>query len=284
MTVRAIAERHLLLDQPLPALPSGADYLLRALSDESMEFADLAGAIEKFPSIAFRVLAVANSVWSSPVSQIARLDQACARLGFKVVRSIAIAVAVASPFDSRLCPGFEAEVYWTSAMLTARAAEMLAGEMNADASHDPGVASTAGILSNLGLLLLATRMPKQANVAFEQARETDRGVLWATREHCGLGYDEAGILLLEAWNLPALLSQMLRQHYESAREEPGCACCAPLGVAAYFESALRHDKEAAPEDVAAACQRADVHSLRVVYETLAKEHDRVRDVAVSLGL
>ncbi len=284
MTVRAIAERHLLLDQPLPVLPPGADYLLRALSDENMGFADLAEAIEKFPSIAFRVLAVANSVWSSPASQIARLDQACARLGFKVVRSIAIAVAVASPFDCRLCPGFEAEIYWTSAMLTSRAADMLASQMSADSDHHPGVASTAGVLNNLGLLLLATRMPQQTNLALEQARESDIGVLRATREYCGLGYDEAGILLLEAWNLPSLLSQMLRKRYASVQEEPGRICCSPLGVAAYFESALRHDQEVAPEDVAAFCHSADLHALQGIYQTLAKEQDRVREVAVSLGL
>ncbi len=54
----------------IPVLPPGSTYLMQSMMDESLNFRQLAGIVERYPSIAARLIALANSVWSSPVSPI----------------------------------------------------------------------------------------------------------------------------------------------------------------------------------------------------------------------
>ncbi|MFV9615600.1 MAG: HDOD domain-containing protein, partial [Gammaproteobacteria bacterium] len=109
----------------IPILPPGVSILFKTLTDDSIGFIELARIIEKFPSIAARLIAVANSSWSSPVTPITSLEMACSRLGFDVVRSTSIALAVAAPFDSNRCPAFNAKYFWTTSLLAADATSWL---------------------------------------------------------------------------------------------------------------------------------------------------------------
>jgi HD-like signal output (HDOD) protein len=70
----------------VPVLPPGATYLMQALNDDNLGFREIAAAVEKMPSIAARILALANSAWSAPARPILALDEACGRLGIKVVQ------------------------------------------------------------------------------------------------------------------------------------------------------------------------------------------------------
>ena len=48
----------------VPVLPPGAAYLLKALNDDNAGYAELAAIVERFPSIAGRLVSLANSAWS----------------------------------------------------------------------------------------------------------------------------------------------------------------------------------------------------------------------------
>ena len=72
-----------------------------------------------------KLISLANSVWSAPTDEVSSLENACARLGFGVVRSTSIAIAVAAPFNPSTCPAFDLEYYWCSVLLTADVASRL---------------------------------------------------------------------------------------------------------------------------------------------------------------
>ncbi len=106
---------NLLSTLKLPTLPAGTPFLMKSLTDENIDFVELAAVLEKFPSIAGKLISLVNSVWSAPASEISSLEAACSRLGFGVVRSTSIALAIASPFDATRCRWFDAERFWCSA-------------------------------------------------------------------------------------------------------------------------------------------------------------------------
>lgn len=133
----------------VPVLPRGTARLLGVLADEDIDFQELVAEIELFPPIAARLLSVANSAWSAPVSPVTSLVMACSRLGLNVVRTVAMALAVAEPFNPAVCPLFEPQRYWSSALLTAEAADLVARAATFD---DPQTARTAGLLRNSTLL------------------------------------------------------------------------------------------------------------------------------------
>jgi len=201
-----------LLDtEQLPVLPPGAPHLLQTLTDESMDFQRVAQVIQRFPTIAARLIRLANSAWSAPVSPVTSLEGACARLGFGVVRSTSIALAVAAPFDPNRCPAFDAQLFWCRALLVADVSAWLA-----DATASEGGAETAraaGLLHNLGLLWLADRLPQATHQALQQhQQQPDSSLRQLLSERMGFDYLDAGRRLGEAWGLPDPLVAAMAEH------------------------------------------------------------------------
>lgn len=197
--------------QHLPVLPPGAPGLLKALTEDEIDFNQLAQIIERFPTIAARILVLANSAWSAPAQAITSLQQACSRLGLNVVRSTSIALAVASPFNPRRCQAFDSLQYWTAALMTAEAASTLAAMPYP--YTDPFTARTGGLLHNLGLLWLADQLPQQVDEALSAAGQLACDEINpALIARLGFDSAEAGKVLGEAWGLPPAIVTVMAEH------------------------------------------------------------------------
>ena len=193
----------------IPVLPPGAPYLLKALTDESLSFVELASVIERYPTIAARLISLANSAWSSPVSEIQTTEMACSRLGFDVVRSASIALAVSAPFDTSRCPAFNTRFFWCTSLLAADGVAWLARSMKSGGIEQPS-ARAAGLIHNLGLLLLADQLPDDVNQAIKLIRKEESMQLSEALLYI-LGFDhcDAGRQLGIAWDLPDFLINAL---------------------------------------------------------------------------
>lgn len=197
----------------LPVLPSGAPSLLKAITDEEIDFSKLAIIIERFPTISARLISLSNSAWSAPACDITSLDMACARLGFSVVRSVGIALSIALHFNPNRCPAFDAEKFWCSSFLSAKAAAELALVAKIPSDLEPQTVRTAGLLHNLGLLYLADQMPQETGQAINLNTATPGLPLKeALRDFCGYDHCEAGGCLGKSWNLPELLVSAMTHH------------------------------------------------------------------------
>ncbi len=186
----------------VPVLPSGVSKLFETLTDDSIDFTELAATIEKFPSIAARLIAIANSSWSSPVTPVDSLESACSRLGFDIVRSTSIALAVAAPFDANRCPKFSARYFWTTALLAADATSWLRMESSSMKTELP-VVRTAGLLHNMGILLLVDQLPEEVGMAIKLVEDSeDLSMSDALLYILGFNHLETGLLLGKAWNFP----------------------------------------------------------------------------------
>ncbi len=189
----------------LPVLPPDISRLIKSLTDDSVKFSQLADTIEIYPSIAARLIAIANSAWSSPMDEITSLEKACTRLGFNIVRSTSIALAVAAPFDPNRCPGFNAKRFWSTSLLAAEGATLLATS-STSTSIQPATARAAGMLHNLGLLLLADKLPIEVNESIKLVQKQEYIHLGDALQYMlGFNHCDAGRLLGQNWKLPEIL-------------------------------------------------------------------------------
>jgi len=228
-----------LSSRQLPVLSSGVASLLESLSDENIDFLSLTRVIEQFPSIAGRLISVANSAWSAPKSTITSLEMACTRLGLGVVKSTSIALAVASPFDPGRCPAFDVVLYWCGALVTADAAALLASASHLTTELDPSAARSAGLLHNLGLLWLADQLPMETQQALLAIKENPSLSLGQTFiEITGFSHTEAGGHLAQAWQLPAPLAIAMRHYPESDFEGEHWEMSCVVGLARLFTTAV----------------------------------------------
>ena len=219
--------------------PPGIAYLLNMFGDENLSHTQLANIIQQYPTIAVKLIALANSAWSSPVNAVESLEDACARLGQKVVRSISISLAISTPFNSSRCQAFDVERYLCSSMLTAEVSGKLA---TLTGYIEPQIACTGGLLHNLGLLLLADLMPEATHTAIVvKQNDPDLSINEVLNHCCGIGYDEAGRLLGEALDLPSSLVNVLANHRLTKQigENPGLVGIVNLGremVASHYRN------------------------------------------------
>ncbi len=260
----------------LPTPSKTVSILLQALVDEDMDFHQLAEILEQFPSIVVRLIALANSAWSSPVSTIDSLEMACARLGFNVVRSVSIAVAISAPFDPSRCPAFNAERFWCSAFLNADAATWL---VERHPSINPQAARTAGLLYNLGLLLLVVDMPDKTHQALTEASaHPDIRLNHALQQHCGIGYDEAGAIISQAWRLPDKLANAIGGHRLSLHEIDN-ELTYYLALACQISSSLCSEQEYIPVETGGCITPPPVEHQLAVLRRLKSSLPKTRQLA-----
>ncbi|MDN5848207.1 MAG: HDOD domain-containing protein [Nitrococcus sp.] len=218
----------------VPVVPPAVGYLLSTLYDEDLSIRSLVTEVERFPSIAGRLLAVANSAWSSPQTAVTRLPDACARLGLKLVRTLSIALAVANTFDPLKCRGFDGERYWATALLAAEGVTLLAngkGE-NEEALTWRGVA----LLHNIGLLWLADHCPQETSTAL--LRDSGEGLVARMQDLMGTDFCRAGAWLTRAWGLPEVYPTVIGHHRDAGAAGDHFVAAAVVGVVADMASEL----------------------------------------------
>lgn len=189
-------------DPTVPDLSPGVTSLLASLASADCDIGDIAKELELHPVIGARMIALANSAWSAPDGTIVDLTSACVRLGMSVVKSSAIAYAVAAPFDPLRCQGFDSVRFWTCALLGAETSAQIAGYRNLDES----IARTGGLLRNLGLVWLADAMPQQTSEALNLlANDPQLSTADALTGCVGVSHLQATYELMAAWGMPEQL-------------------------------------------------------------------------------
>lgn len=243
----------------VPVLPADISFLLETLADDDIDLGRLARVVETFPSIAAKLVAVANSAWAAPRVPITGLRDACVRLGLHVVRSIAIALSVAVPFDSGRCPGFDPERFWTTALLAAEAADALAPLVE---GGDRDSLRTAGLIHHLGLLWLADQRGRQTAAAITALADgAEPSLEQALQRILGVGYCAAGACLGQAWGLPTPLTIAMAEHRHPAYRGVHWRVAATVGLAASLAARTLADEATPPAASVLAVSEARLGAL-----------------------
>lgn len=224
----------------IPNLPKQAHRLLLAFSNDAIEYRDLVKIIEDHPTIAARLIALANSAWASPATPVNSLERACVHLGLTIVRSVSIGLTLISPFNSSACPAFDIRRFWISSKLVADGAVLLASALPAQPqSSFMQTLHTGGLLHNIGLICLADLMPRETHLALLSVNSTpELPVKAALYQTIQTDFCEVGGLLAEAWGLPDDLAAVIRFHCDADYPADHWMLIALVGDAAVMVSAL----------------------------------------------
>jgi len=200
----------------LPALPNAALAILDIASNPRANAADLAQVIEQDAPLAARIMRYANSSLYGYPGKIKDLKGAIARvLGFDFVLNLALGITVGKslrvPADGPL--GLDA--FWRHSVHSAALVERLSQLMPADKRPSRGTAYLAGLLHNMGTLLLGHAFQAEFFL-LNRYLDANPGVPVETIEKyvLGVGHDQIGAWLLAAWGLPEELVTAARHHHD----------------------------------------------------------------------
>jgi HD-like signal output (HDOD) protein len=172
--------------------------------------------IAKDPGMLTKMLQVVNSPFYGLSRRISSATQAVALLGLETIKSLVLSMKVFSQFESSAQTFFSLDILWNHGMITGRYARMIAKEQGAGARSMEEDAFTAGLLHDVGLLVLATNTPDQYT---ETLALMNQGIAeWeAERQVLGATHAEVGGYLLGTWGLGDPIVEAVAFHHDPGR-------------------------------------------------------------------
>ena len=239
----------------LPLLPQVLVRILQLDSEDNEYFEQFELLANEDPTLAVRVIALANSAVSSPVSPVVAIKEALARVGVAAINSLVMSLAV----QRVLMPTTPDQVrLWKHSIYVAVASRAIA-KITPALDVEPSQAYVAGLLHDLGRFTMLEHAAPSLLAVDESHWQTPGELIAADLElykftHCELGY-----LACKHWGLPDVLADVVRNHHQD------------LG-------------DSAPQDTAAALTRcvqiADRLSISVLEnDEVEQEHDEAMSAA-----
>jgi len=148
----------------LPPLPTTAERILTCFGDEFIDAKKVAEVVEGDPGICAKLLGLSNSAYFGLAEPVNSISEAISRvLGVDTVRSLVLAMAIQQSFKSKDCPAFDTGRFWTQSLMTAECCKKIALADEQSEDFDRGLAYSAGLCHNLGLMALSHMEPKRSN-------------------------------------------------------------------------------------------------------------------------
>lgn len=207
------ANETFVLVETIPALSAKLYELIKAMSDTSVSIADIATLVEQDPILAARVLKIANSTAFSPRNPIETTQRAVGYVGGATVMSIAMKQGAPNIFSKALI-GYSANTneLWEHSLLTAIAAREIAIASTCEVPS--GLAYTAGLLHDLGKVVLAVNLGNYTDLLIEKLDSLEKqDFLIAERHFLETDHCEVGRKLAEYWRLPNVLKEVMTHHH-----------------------------------------------------------------------
>lgn len=199
----------------LVTLPDVYLRINRLIDDPNSSSADIARAVSQDPSFTVRLLRVANSSLYGFSSAVDTVAKAVTIIGTSQIRNLALSMSVARSFAGLPNDLVSMDNFWRHSLLCALAARHLAKEAR---RCDPDALFTAGLLHDIGELVIFNRLPGQAREALERVLDSQEEIQVheAEREVMGFDHADVGGELARQWNLPPLLEECIAHHHAIA--------------------------------------------------------------------
>jgi putative nucleotidyltransferase with HDIG domain len=196
----------------IPALPTAAARVIILLRDPDVDIKEVIRTIEYDPGLTSNVLRLANSAYFAGPRTISSLRDAIVRLGLNRVFQLVITSAIA-PVARQAVKGYDLPPLQllSHSVAVAVGVEELATRLKRPA---PPATFTAGLLHDLGKIILGTFVEIDAAPILSLAYRERISFEVAENQVLGINHAEAGAALLERWNLPVTIVDVVRWHHE----------------------------------------------------------------------
>lgn len=279
MSVLCTLDQVLARAESLPALPQIVSRILDMLGDDDVNVESLSTHIVNDPSVVVRLLAAANAS-ALGAGRVDSVRQAILLLGVSRVRDITLATALIDRFKAM--PPFSAERLWLHSVGVAVCAQDVAHHANLDMT----AAYTAGLLHDVGQLLLFTCNPEAYARVLQLRAERDEDIVDIEREVIGLDHAYAGGELARIWKLPEAIADAIAGHHASDENAPEDELADVVHVAEVLSHALDLGGSAdarVPELSSLSCARLDIDWDQMV-EHFPRIEARFANARITLGL
>lgn len=189
----------------LPTIPPVLKRLLDLIEDPKTSLNEIGNFIAKDPSLASTVLKAINSpVYGFP-GRISTTSQALILLGLNFVKGLLLSITVFEIMQKIMAGLREHSV---GCAITAR---IISRKKSVDCFEEIAVAA---LLHDIGKVVLALKFPSEYKKIIREATERGTFIFDAEKDHFGVDHCVAGAWLLEKWQFPRTLIEVVECHHK----------------------------------------------------------------------
>lgn len=220
---KAFALKHLLASEKLrrliskmetfPSLPSTYSRITELLHDPDTSVRAVAKVIGEDIGMSLKILQIVNSAFFGLARRMTSAEDAAVFLGIDTIRALVLTIGIFASFEDK--GGISKQVVediYAHSLKTAALAKTIAIRENLakDRVED---AYIAGLLHDMGKLIMARHMPKSYGRLYEAAQENKLSIQRAEMQIFGASHEQIGAYLIGLWGLPDSIAETVAFHH-----------------------------------------------------------------------
>lgn len=199
--------------QDLPVMPRAYIELRETLSNPNYSLKKVVRIVEQDVGISAKILQLVNSAFFGLPKEVTSVHMAVTYIGAEMLQNLVLSAEVFHVFEKgKGLQGFSFEDLHMHSQLTAK----IAGQL-LPASPMRDAAIVAGLLHDIGKLVLATRSPQHFARSIEESRVDKIPLYVAEQQLMKVTHAEVGAYLLGLWGLPAPVVEAVANHHMPGR-------------------------------------------------------------------
>ncbi len=193
--------------------------LRQAMRNPDASFSDFRSIISSDPSLAVRLLRIANSSFYGLSSKVETIIHALGIVGIEQLTELALATIMVDQFKGIDKDLVNMQSFWMHSVgcgLAARAIAKNMGERHVEPYY------TASMLHDIGSLIIYKEIPEKAREILTRCKSEGLSLSTVEEEVLGFTHAEVGAVVFTQWGLPESLVVAVRYHHRpsEAKDHP----------------------------------------------------------------
>lgn len=183
----------------LPPTPTIMIQLIDLFRQPDVDADEIVTLLRRDPALSVEILRRCNSSFFAVDSPVMDINEAVFRMGFYEVYQITITLfGMQAMTPKEKVTGFQVEALQRHSNIAAVAA----GALALDVGESEGIAFTAGLLHDVGKIVLALGEREKYVAVMEDCQRTGASLSETEKTLFGFNHDEIGARLLQRWGVP----------------------------------------------------------------------------------
>ncbi len=198
----------------MPSLSPTVSKVMEVANNLNSSPRELVTVIKMDPVLTGKVLKLVNSAYFSLTQEVTSLERAIIMLGLNTIKNLALSTAVLEQFSVKQFKqsGFDIDQFWKHSLAVAVASKVLSIKFDIPKRFREEF-FIAGLLHDIGKLILARHYPDEMNAILKVAKETKAPLITIENREIQFTHPEIGEKVAEKWKLSNGLIKSISSHH-----------------------------------------------------------------------